>query len=508
MLLGLPARSHHGFLSPLLRQMVSLPRRNFTISGPRKPSCAIKFHDPPATAFPNTLRPIVLSDEQRSVLDMVLSGKSVFFTGSAGTGKSVLLRQIIHSLSESDKNHRIAVTASTGIAAVNIGLGLANAPIDDLVKRACAVKSTRRRMRDTTVLVIDEISMVDARWFDILNTVLQKVRLNNRPFGGIQLVICGDFFQLPPVPDRPRTGELEDVKFAFEANSWNELNLFVSLLNDLREGVGSPQSESLLRSLSREVQHHDGIQPTELFPHRFAAEAANRKRLAQLKGKITFSATDKLGKDADGRGVSHWWAAPLLDRMAPLDLELAVGAQVMCTKNITDSVVNGSVGKIIRFSHGSTSDNQFASSAFTRDGNPSNSSLSQIWPEVRFDNGETMIMDQVDFEVSNEKGNMAARRRQVPLILAWALTIHKAQGQTIQRVKVDLARTFANGQAYVALSRCTTLQGLQVLNFSRRAVFCDPKVVEWSKNLTVVQPTLHHLTKTQADVATGQAALC
>ncbi|KAG8738003.1 hypothetical protein FRC10_007417 [Ceratobasidium sp. 414] len=208
--------------------------------------------------------------------------------------------------------------------------------------------------------------MVDARWFDMLDAILRSVRLNHRPFGGIQLVICGDFFQLPPVPDHPRDGEPEDVKFAFEAESWNKcvpttIRLtkvfrqaqpeFVNLLNDLREGVVSPQSEGLLQLLSRKVRYRDGIQPTELFPHRFAADDANRKRLEQLKGeKIIFRAADTPGKDADGKDVSTEWAQPLLDRMAPLDLELAVsctfgfnpldrtfdlvqvGAQVMCTK--------------------------------------------------------------------------------------------------------------------------------------------------------------------------------
>ena len=180
-------------------------------------------------------QPIVLSEEQSRVLALVTEAKrSVFFTGSAGTGKSVLMREIIRSLKNkyAKEQDRIAVTASTGLAACNIGgvtlhsfagIGLGKEPAEALVKKIKRQAKSKNRWMRAKVLIIDEVSMIDGELFDKLEQVARMIRGNGRPFGGIQLVVTGDFFQLPPVPDRDpkRSNQDRDVKFAFEAGTWS-----------------------------------------------------------------------------------------------------------------------------------------------------------------------------------------------------------------------------------------------------------------------------------------------
>lgn len=170
---------------------------------------------------------VFLSEEQQHVLDLVVEKKkSVFFTGSAGTGKSVLLREIITSLRKkyAREPDRIAVTASTGLAACNVGgvtlhsfagIGLGKEPVAELVKKIKKNQKARHRWMRTKVLVVDEVSMVDGELFDKLEAIARQLRNNGRPFGGIQLVITGDFFQLPPVPDKGKVAQ-----FAFDASTW------------------------------------------------------------------------------------------------------------------------------------------------------------------------------------------------------------------------------------------------------------------------------------------------
>ncbi|KAG9104392.1 hypothetical protein FRC06_002946 [Ceratobasidium sp. 370] len=483
--------------------------------------------------------PIVLSAEQQHVLEMVLAGESVFFTGSAGTGKSILLREIIRELQK--RNIRVAVTASTGIAAVNIsgktlhsfaGVGLGNQHASHLIRKAKNARTVERWLR-TEVLIIDEVSMVDARWFDVLSEIGKSIRGGDKPFGGIQLVVCGDFFQLPPVPEQAYIDAGIPISFAFEAKYWdkavpNTIKLtkvfrqkqsgkypfvtlpdiclrlsnteFVDMLNDMRRGVVSEASSKLLYSLSRKVEHNDGILPTEIFPLRRLADAANKRHMGLLNGRqVVFDAVDGFGKDIYGVPVPPQRGKMLLDKMVMPRIELKVGAQVMCVQNLPESnIVNGSIGVIVRFSLPGearvapeflvTIPN--ADPKWKRGDEAPSPYISRWertrWPIVRYQNGETVMMTPVSFTHENADGAVEAQRMQVPLILAWALTVHKAQGKTLERVKVDLEGTFETGQAYVALSRCTTLEGLEVQNFSPALVFAHPKVIDWARTLAVI----------------------
>ena len=229
---------------------------------------------------------VFLSDEQRHVCNLVAEKKqSVFFTGSAGTGKSVLLREIIKVLRDKYRREpdRIAVTASTGLAACNIGgvtlhsfagIGLGKEPVPELVKKIKKSSKAKQRWLRTKVLIVDEISMVDGELFDKLEAIARSIRNNGRPFGGLQLVITGDFFQLPPVPDSGRV-----AKFAFDAASWvtsigHTIGLtqvfrqrdatFANMLNEMRLGKLTPKSIASFRSLSRDLDFKDDQDATEL----------------------------------------------------------------------------------------------------------------------------------------------------------------------------------------------------------------------------------------------------
>ncbi|GAB7347240.1 hypothetical protein MBLNU459_g3339t1 [Dothideomycetes sp. NU459] len=484
------------------------------------------------TRIKNTVARVFLSDEQQHVLDLVAeSKKSVFFTGSAGTGKSVLLREIIATLRKKylREPDRIAVTASTGLAACNIGgvtlhsfagIGLGKEEVPELVKKIKRNQKAKHRWMRTKVLVIDEVSMVDGDLFDKLEAIARQIRSNGRPFGGIQLVITGDFFQLPPVPDHGKI-----AKFAFDAATWTTSiehtiglhhvfrqkdPIFAGMLNEMREGRLSPSSVKAFQSLDRPMEFSDSLAATELFPTRNEVERANATKMSQLVGEVrTFEARD------GGTIMDKTQRDKLLSNcMAPETIQLKKGAQVMLIKNIDETLVNGSLGKVIGFMSEATfdsyHDNEEAFLAtqggtFKDDDDLSKKqdrarsrimenllgNTTQTWPVVRFTiaDGTTrdLLCQREAWKVELPDGEVQASRSQVPLILAWALSIHKAQGQTLERVKVDLGKVFEKGQAYVALSRATSMQGLQVLRFDVRKVNAHEKVRTFYANLSRVE---------------------
>lgn len=468
---------------------------------------------------------IFLSEEQQHVLGLVVDQKrSVFFTGSAGTGKSVLLREIISALRRKyiREPDRVAVTASTGLAACNIGgvtlhsfagIGLGKEPAEELVKKIKKNQKAKHRWMRTKVLIIDEVSMVDGDLFDKLEQIARTIRNNGRPFGGIQLIITGDFFQLPPVPDSGKV-----AKFAFDAGTWNTaiehtIGLhhvfrqkdpeFANMLNEMREGRLTPASINAFKKLDRKLAFEDDLEATELFPTRQEVDRANTLRMQQLHGEIhSFEARDS------GTVVDKTLRDKLLQNcMAPEVIHLKKGAQVMLIKNMDDTLVNGSLGKVIGFMSEQTFDkyheNEEQFLAMHDDGSEEiarpdmksktksdllGASTSQTFPLVRFAiaDGTTrdLLCQREPWKIELPNGEVQASRSQVPLILAWALSIHKAQGQTLERVKVDLGKVFEKGQAYVALSRATTMQGLQVLRFDPRKVVAHEKVRSFYSSLT------------------------
>ncbi|XP_063989772.1 ATP-dependent DNA helicase PIF1 [Diachasmimorpha longicaudata] len=433
----------------------TIRKRKLTDSNTPKVPIAKKLYANP-TAVP-------LTDEQKTVLEAVLRGKNIFFTGSAGTGKSFLLKRIISELPPD----ATTATASTGVAACHIGgitlhqfsgIGLGTGTIERCCqmasKPACATV-----WRRTKYLIIDEISMVDGEYFEKIEAVARHVRKNDRPFGGIQLILCGDFFQLPPVNKMSET-----KKFCFQSKAWEkcvhlnfELQIvhrqkdpkFIKILNSLRIGRITDEITTMLKSTSSQKIEKNGILATRLCSHVNEANDINESQLANLKGTPkTYVAND-----------SDPGMTKTLDQQLPVPgkLTLKVGAQVMLLKNIniSNGLVNGARGVVVRFEDET--------------------------PVIQFRSGEIYHATFEKWSVRTTSGNVI-RRKQIPLKLAWAFSIHKSQGLTLDCVEMSLAKVFDAGQAYVALSRAQSLDSLRVLDFSGRQVWANTSVLEFYRN--------------------------
>ncbi|XP_053785089.1 ATP-dependent DNA helicase PIF1 [Desmodus rotundus] len=427
--------------------------------GPRWPLPVKRLSLPPTK--------LQLSEEQAAVLRVVLKGQSIFFTGSAGTGKSYLLKRILGSLPPTGT----VATASTGVAACHIGgttlhafagIGSGQAPLAQCVALAQR-PGVRQGWLNCQRLVIDEISMVEADLFDKLESVARAVRQQNKPFGGIQLIICGDFLQLPPV-----TKGSQPPQFCFQAKSWKRCvpvtleltkvwrqadQTFISLLQAVRLGRCSDEVTRQLQATATHQVGRDGIVATRLCTHQDDVALTNERRLQELPGKVhSFEAID-----------SDPEQARTLDIQCPVSklLQLKLGAQVMLVKNLAVSrgLVNGARGVVVGFE-----------------------TEGRGLPQVRFLCGITEVI-RADRWTVQATGGQLLSRRQLPLQLAWAISIHKSQGMSLDCVEISLSRVFASGQAYVALSRARSLQGLRVLDFDPTVVRCDPCVLRFYATL-------------------------
>lgn len=450
-----------------------------------------------------------LSPEQRHVVEAVLSGHSVFFTGPAGSGKSHVLSTIVRLLederyaikSHNGKPRKIAITATTGIAACNVGgitinsfagVGTAEGSVPDMCARVMGNEYSKKRWRDHDILVIDEISMMPGQFLDKLNFVAQRVRNNRSTFGGMQLLLCGDFFQLPPV-------NLSKCSFAFEAQCWPDVvncsivlkqifrqngdQRLMKILNEARVGELSSESAQILRThstvggLGKSGGTDDGIRPTLLESRNSQVDRANTVEMNKLPGEVRrFKSKDKTSHSMYEKMLQHC--------QAPEMLELKVGAQVICLKNLDpeNGIVNGSRGIIVDFK---TAKNQ---SDLPRE------FRKMELPVVKFqaidgpggksgdEEGPTKLIEPAEW--TNKVGDATvSSRHQIPLRLAWALSVHKSQGMTIPNLAVSLRGVFEYGQAYVALSRATKLDTLTLRGFEERAFKAHPKVKQFYRLL-------------------------
>lgn len=417
------------------------------------------------------------SDQQTAYDIFVNEGKSMFLTGFAGTGKSMLLEKIIGDMRKKFGKGAIAVTASTGVAGAHIGgstlhsfagIGLGDEDVNVLkVKISNNVYGTR--WRKTQVLIIDEISMISADLFDKLVTIARYVRHNNKGFGGLQVLICGDFLQLPPVKPRNHVGR---VGRAYESEYWEEcIDEFVTLRRAYRQEsrdfyrhllalrAGSPNEElkNFLHSLDREIPNMWEGEPVNLYSDRRSVDNYNANKLRKIdKEEIVYKAHDKVLRKDD---ISILRNLPVSEK-----LSLKKGAQVMLVKNMEKWMVNGLTGIVTGFKENSN-------------WSPNDNTEPKMLPKVRFNlnNGKvvTKVIKVEKWEVKSFDGTITAIRTQIPLILAWAVTIHKSQGQTIQRLRVDMSKIFETGQAYVAVSRATSPETLQVVGYTEEAITAD-----------------------------------
>ncbi|KAK7305034.1 hypothetical protein VNO77_42933 [Canavalia gladiata] len=433
-------------------------------------------------------------EEQKHVLSAISEGKSVFITGSAGTGKTLLLEETIKFLNRLHTPSGVYVTASTGIAACALkgqtlhsfaGIGIVGGDNDDddpqnLLERVLSNKGACKRWRKVQALVIDEISMVSAKLFDNLDYVARRVKgVNEKTWGGIQLVVSGDFFQLPPVTNRGRNCKV--VKYAFEAKCWNnsfdlQLELkrvfrqsdygLTRLLEGVRRGESDPQDLEFLEHLclgNDECDYDPSV--VQLFPLNKDVEKVNEERLRSLqKDVVVYRAVDS--------GKGHW-KRQLSCGIAPDEISLCEGARVMLVKNLDTEhgLVNGATGVVVGFSWSSVKREDL-------DGICNDNVL----PMVKFDSGQFMTVKPATWHVMDGY-KVVACRKQIPLILAWAMSIHKCQGMTLDRIHTDLSRAFGCGMVYVALSRVRTLEGLHLSALSRSKIKVDQKVSRFYRSL-------------------------
>lgn len=472
------------------------------------------LHD---TNMVNAEDDIKLSKEQESVLNDVQEGRSVFITGSAGVGKSFLLQEIIKSFPKRSTH----VTASTGVAACNIGgstlhsfagIGLGDKSTKhyvEQIRKSRFKADVKQRWIKCKILVIDEISMIDGHLFEKVEEVARMVRNNPAPFGGIQLILCGDFLQLPPVKNN---------YFAFETKAWKrcvnktivlgevfrQRNVgFISLLNRLRVGYITSIDIEVLHCCHRTLFPDDGIKPTCLFPLRATCDKVNQNELEKLRGKSkTFKAHDIYQNEFYQKQLET-------SSRLPKELILKEGAQVMllCNKSVRDGLVNGARGVVVGFhdrdaqkkanmiEEQARMDPSFNKEEFMMRFANIFGVDGDMLPIVRFVNGIEMVITQ-EQNIIEVAGKTVAYRNQVPLALAWAVSVHKSQGVTLDRVEINLSRAFEHGQSYVALSRVTSLDGLLLRAFNPTKIIAHPKVLAY---YTSIDSTFTHYTKSMGE---------
>ena len=468
-----------------------------------------------------------LSVEQRCALQQFEDGESLFVTGEGGTGKTLLIRHLV----ESAKRHyrKIQVCAMTGCAALLLecnartihswsGIKLAKGTVDETVEGVLYNHAARNAWRTTDVLVIDEVSMMSARIFDLLNTIGKRVRQSNRPFGGMQVVLVGDFFQLPPVSKKDEVMEGDD-KFCFESSNWFEtfpmdshivLNTIFRqkdadlrrILGNIRKGVVAAQDVKLLRSLVNkkyDKEKHGGVVPTKLLPTKSKVDDINNKMFEELDGEpIVYDFERRSDCTSYLDGTDKPIPAPVLAKCRKLltpqrvifehenlanntpcvkTLALKKGANVMCTVNLNmdKGICNGSIGTVVGFKHEISGDG----------GDGVSNKLSEPVPIVLFSNGYRMAMSK-KFWQSEDFPTVAVG--QYPLCLAWAITIHKIQGATLAMAEIDIGGSiFECGQTYVALSRVKSLDGLYLSSFDPKKIKVHKKVKDFYKSIPVVE---------------------
>ncbi|KAG0150346.1 hypothetical protein CROQUDRAFT_88142 [Cronartium quercuum f. sp. fusiforme G11] len=492
------------------------------------------------------------SAEQLRVLDEVRLGRNVFFTGSAGVGKSFLLKEMVRMLKAAGRS--VSVTAPTGIAALAIEgttiyswarIGLGHNSVHELYNSNSRGKRSKSKpganggdIMSTDVLIVDEVSMLHPELFEKLSLLCQAIRGVKSPFGGITCIFSGDMFQLPPVSrdenfscmwcgctglrrdqskgtiqcvrpfnkdwkGTPCGRERPEYTFCFETPTWRELNLsvielkkvfrqedkyFIENLNKIRWGKVDEFVEDLMMAHSKPLQEHQ-IKPTRLYPKNQNVDVENSKQFNLLEGEAySFAAFDTVSQSK----YAQSFVSRLNDLQARKQLQLKIGTQVILLANLDvgGKLVNGSRGVVIDWRqrpdyeiHNDGSKHR--DEALREAGRIAWSQMQNhtCLPEVLFSDGRAVIIEPYVWKLEIDS-NTLLTRTQIPLSHAWALTIHKSQGQSLDRLCVDLRGVFEYGQAYVALSRARSLEGLEVNSWHASTVRANPLVQKFYSCIT------------------------
>ncbi len=397
--------------------------------------------------------------QQETALAILKSGRNVFLTGSAGTGKTYVLNKYISYLK--DRKIPVAVTASTGIAATHMngqtihswcGMGVKDNIHQLDLRKLAEKKYIQKNVVNAKVLIIDEVSMLHKNQLQMVDEILTYIKGSFESFGGIQIVLSGDFFQLPPVTKNEETNR---DKFAFMSKSWVDARLTVCylteqfrqtdndlnvILNEIRRNEVSQSSKSIL---DEAVYNKFREEPTRLYSHNFDVDRINNQEIETLAGEgEVFVAATK-----GNQGLKDMLQKSVL---APETLVLKENARVMFVKNNYDKgYMNGTLGTIVGFSSETG------------------------YPLVRITDKREIEAEPEVWSVDDESGKTLASFSQIPLRLAWAITVHKSQGMTLDAAEIDLTKTFETGQGYVALSRLKHIDGLRLLGYNDVALEVD-----------------------------------
>ena len=447
------------------------------------------------------------SIEQRIAFDRFLLGENLFITGPGGTGKTFLIKEIVRSMKERGIVYQVC--AMTGCAAVLLGdgtktlhswcgMGLANGHKDAICHKIVHNKKTKGALKKVIILIVDEVSMLSKRIFEALDDAMKSLRKSDAPFGGVQIIFTGDFFQLPPVGN-----DEESSRFCFESINWlqvfpwknhielkhifrQEDDIYKKVLNQVRRGELDSESVTILQTCLKKVIQEGDIPPTKLFAVRSKTDFVNTRMYDKLEGeervfklevKHDLTTYVESGKPLGLTDIRRCNILCLTEKLSEAErlanhmnrvseLKLKRGTRVMCLHNlcVEDGICNGSQGIVIDFI-----------------------GIGGGAPIVLFTNGIKRVIDPVWVQ-SEEYPCIGVG--QIPLCLAWALTIHKIQGATLSIAEMDLGNSvFEYGQTYVALSRIRSLDGLYLSAFQPKRIKANPIVKEFYDQIPLILET-------------------
>ena len=413
----------------------------------------------------------VFSPSQQLAWDKYIKGENVFITGPGGNGKSYFIQKIYE---HSQRNNiDISVTAMTGCAALLLdckaktihswgSIGLGNQEPEKIVERIRKYRKTQIWLK-TNILVIDEVSMLSDELFELLNKVAQLIRRNDAPFGNIQLVFSGDFHQLPPI----------QKKFCFESSLWNTTfpnqivfkqnfrqkddTTYQTILSEIREGCISDKSKEELRKCIQK-ENHSNLSPTLLYPVKYLSDKVNEEENSKLTGESHIYKME-FNKKPHHKKIEEELNKQKKHILSEENVTLKIGSQVMCTINFDQEncIINGSQGKVIGFNH-------------------------KKEPIVKFEHNQIIIPISKHTWYNEQFDDYGLC--QLPLILSWAITIHKSQGITLESANINIgSNIFEYGQSYVALSRVKSLNGLYLKNIDFSKIKCNPKVIKYYESI-------------------------
>ncbi len=403
--------------------------------------------------------------KQIEALEILKMGHNAFVTGAAGSGKTHLLNEYIRYLREHGAS--IGITASTGIAATHMGgmtihswsgLGIRDTLTPYDLESMEEKSYLWKRFEEAHILIIDEVSMLHHFRLDLVDQIARFFKRNDKPFGGMQVILCGDFFQLPPIS---RSGE-EPAQFAYHSDSWKNLDLkicyleeqhrqsdkeYLEVLNAIRDNT---VTEAILDRLrSRYKKPVENAEPTKLYTHNIDVDAENMRELEKLPGEI-------FEYQMSGKGKENIVATIKKGCLAPEILRLKKGARVMMVKNnFEERYANGTLGVV--------------------------TDCDNYGITVKISDGRTVVVKPASWKIE-EDGKTKAEITQYPLRLAWAITVHKSQGMSLDAAEIDLSQAFEKGMGYVALSRVRTLGGLSLKGMNKIALSVDAEVLEFDKS--------------------------